>query len=92
MGDMADWDADRLYDLNDDDEYYSQIEKSYILPYLRVEAKTDDAWKVVLVENLPFEKVQCWLPKSQCEINEGVGEIEVPSWLITEKDLWNYVR
>jgi hypothetical protein len=73
MGDIADWDVDRLYDTPDD---------PYNIPFIRIVHETEKAWLLLLEEEWKE-----WFPKNQCSISETSKIISVPYWLVEEKDL-----
>ncbi len=54
------------------------------LQYDAVLKETDNAW---LIEFEP--SVEVWIPKSQC--GEPDGTIEIKEWLVTEKELDEYI-
>jgi hypothetical protein len=84
VGDIADWDTDRLYDTPDD---FQVSDESYELPYIRIERETKKAWMVLFEEEPPVYRLFCWLPKSECSISKSSKIISVPYWLIKENDL-----
>lgn len=55
MGDIADWDVDRLYDLPDD---FLVSDEPYDIPFIRVEHETAKAWlrKYVAAEAAKIRK------------------------------------
>lgn len=71
-----DEDGDRFYDEDDQDMVY--------LKFRLVKQETKSAWLVEFGEGLDAE--QAWLPKSQCVMID-TETIEVPEWLVIEKDL-----
>jgi hypothetical protein len=85
MGDIADWYADRL----GDDAF--EADEPYHITYIRLERETEKAWLLILEEEHPTYKLQCWFPKSQCEISVSSKVISVPYWLVKEKDLEDLV-
>lgn len=56
----------------------------HTLTFVAIKAESDKAW------NIQFKKHTEWLPKSQCRIDKQYKEIEVPEWLVEQKDLWDY--
>ena len=84
MGDMADWynDQNELSllqgEIMDDKEMYE-------INYDKKEHETDKAWLFI------FEDKKVWLPKSQCELDELNKIINVPVWLVEEKEIEDYI-
>jgi len=63
----------------------------FVLAFERVKAETKKAWFVIF-ESDGLEIVEAWLPKSECVLNTQKSEIEVPSWLVYEKELEKYEK
>ena len=57
------------------------------IDFEEIKHETDLAWLLLLDGSDPFDPVQVWLPRSQCEIDEELGVAYVPEWLAIEKDL-----
>jgi len=77
------------YDDFDPDE---GADDGMVLSFERVKAETKKAWLVVF-ESDGLEIVEeAWLPKSECVLNTQKSEIEVPSWLVYEKELEKYEK
>jgi len=82
MGDIADYDADRLYDV-DDGEFAG--DHPYAVSYSRIIRETEKAWLFLLSEDR-----ECWLPKSECELVLKDKEVLVPLWLVLKKEIREY--
>ena len=85
MGDIADWASEQFYD---DDRQCTFQE----VIFTSVLAETFKAWLIRFPMDKKLISQECWLPKSQCTIDMKNKIIEVPEWLINEKDLWDHVE
>jgi len=53
--------------------------------------KAESAKAVLLIfDRATVQKIQVWLPKSQCKIDKTANEITVPEWLVKQNDLWDF--
>lgn len=84
MGDMADYDADRLCDL--DSHEWERGGEPVPIDFVRIAHQTVDAWLLVLKEGR-FTSTTEWFPKSRCTLDEDECIVTVPEWLALEKDL-----
>lgn len=60
------------------------------LAFLTILRETPKAWHVRFVLKKDLTNDEAWLPKSQCDLEEGVDRVWVPRWLVTEKELEDY--
>lgn len=65
--------------------------ETHELHYDEIIARTDRAWLLQFGDNEDEDRVQVWLPWSQCRINVEACTITAPEWLIVEKELEDYI-
>lgn len=53
----------------------------YTYAYDELGTATDKAW------NVKIEGDWYWLPKSQCELDETTGTVQIPGWLVAKNEL-----
>lgn len=58
--------------------------------YDQILSETPRAWFIRFPMKSDLTNDDVWLPKSQCDIVESEKTIEVPEWLIAEKNLEEY--
>jgi hypothetical protein len=63
----------------------------FVLFFERVKTETQKAW-LIIFESDGLDIVEAWLPKSECVLNSKKLEIEVPAWLVYEKELEKYEK
>ena len=80
------WVEDMGYDAYDppDDE------EDFFLEFVSIKHETKAAWLVQFEMTKDLETVEEWLPKSQCILFLSAKTIQVPAWLVYEKDLEQY--
>ncbi len=60
------------------------------LGFIQISAETPDAWLIVFGMDDELNDVEHWMPKSICRLDRSIYEIEVPEWLVIEKELESY--
>ena len=68
----------------------SEEEDDFYLSFICIKRETKQAWLIQFEMTDDLESVEAWLPKSQCHILTGAQIIQVPAWLVYEKDLEQY--
>ena len=53
---------------------------TYSIKYDSFEHETENAYKVII------EDAEIWFPKSEIVLEESTSTIELPGWLITQKE------
>lgn len=61
-----------------------------VLKFERIVKESEKAWLVEFPMDDELNNVTCWLPKSQCKIRLQDKQIQVPQWLVEEKELEDY--
>lgn len=79
-----DEDWDRFYDYPDENM------PERVLKFNRIVRQTLLAWLIEFEVTKNLDAIEAWLPKSQCHITGRENTIEVPEWLVEEKELWDY--
>ncbi len=92
MGEYAD---DAAEDYSDYDCEYHPARRNrkvefFVLQFHRIKHETKAAYLIEFEITKDLESVEAWLPKSECNLLAG-NQIEVPDWLVDEKDLEAYI-
>lgn len=82
-------------DYYDEGDYYDRpsfhSNKEHVeLAFSSVIKETPKAWYIRFPMKKDLTNDDVWLPKSQCEMEDGADRIWVPRWLVTEKELEDY--
>jgi hypothetical protein len=83
---------DFLDDLDEDSYRCRPVSRNEMveLAFETIIHETRKAWCVRFPMKKDLTNDEAWLPKSQCDLEEGADRVWVPRWLVTEKELENY--
>lgn len=89
------YDMDFGADFGDEDDFRcgrsSAGRETIYIDFDQILRETDDAWFIRFAMKDDLTNDEHWFPKSQCEIPDPDQKIiEVPRWLVDEKDVWDY--
>lgn len=78
---------------NEADRHFIRLDNKQtllVLNFERVIQESKMAWHIEFPMDDELNNVTCWLPKSQCKIRLQDKKVQVPQWLVEEKDLEDY--
>lgn len=80
-----------MSEMTDDlDLYELEYDEPEMIRFESLLRETPKAWFIRFPMKDDLTNDDVWLPKSQCEIDRRSKTIEVPGWLMEEKNLYDY--
>lgn len=72
------------------DDFHRESAEMLELNYDEVVTETPRAWLIRFPMDDDLNNKEEWLPKSMCHLHEPSKTIEVPEWLVYEKEIEDY--